>query len=111
MSEQPSESSRIRPLLAITLGDPAGIGPEIILKALWHKEIFDRCRPLVIGDSRILERASIWLGSDPITIEQVLNPWDGEYQHGTVPVFNLHHAAARRMSRGAGKRAGGKGSR
>ena len=41
-----------RPLLAITMGDPAGIGPEIVLKALAHADIFERCRPFVIGDRR-----------------------------------------------------------
>ena len=46
------------PLLAITMGDPAGIGPEVVLKALRHAEVFDRCRPLVLGDRRILERAA-----------------------------------------------------
>ena len=54
-----------RPLLAITMGDPAGIGPEVVLKALAHADVFDRCRPLVIGDRRILERAAGWLGQLP----------------------------------------------
>ena len=40
------------------MGDPAGIGPEIILQALAHRDLFDRCRPLVIGDPRLLERAA-----------------------------------------------------
>src|SRR5918994_2042141 len=52
----------MRPLLAITMGDPAGIGPEIVLKALAHADVFERCRPLVIGDRRIMERAAGWLG-------------------------------------------------
>ena len=38
-----------RPLLAITMGDPAGIGPEIVLKALAHADVYERARPLVIG--------------------------------------------------------------
>ncbi len=47
-----------RPLLAITMGDPAGVGPEIIVKALRHDAVFEQCRPLVVGDRRILARAS-----------------------------------------------------
>lgn len=35
-----------RPLLALTLGDPAGIGPEVIVKALDHAAVYDQCRPL-----------------------------------------------------------------
>ena len=40
------------PSLAITMGDPGGIGPEIIAKALAHPDVFDRCRPLVVGERR-----------------------------------------------------------
>ena len=53
---------RPKPVLAITMGDPAGIGPEIVLKALAHGSVVERCRPLVIGDRRILERAMGWDG-------------------------------------------------
>ena len=40
-----------RPVIAITMGDAAGVGPEIIVKALAHADLYDRCRPLVIGDA------------------------------------------------------------
>src|SRR6185503_18564417 len=46
-----------RPLLAITMGDPGGIGPEIIAKALGHPDLYERCRPLVIGEARAMEAA------------------------------------------------------
>ncbi len=46
------------PLLGITLGDPAGIGPEVTLKALQHTDIYAWCNPFVIGDRRILQRAA-----------------------------------------------------
>ncbi len=49
---------RSRPLLAITMGDPAGVGPEIVLKALARPAVHERCRALVIGDARILQRAA-----------------------------------------------------
>jgi 4-phospho-D-threonate 3-dehydrogenase / 4-phospho-D-erythronate 3-dehydrogenase len=38
------------PIVGITMGDPAGIGPEIIMKSLAHSDLYDRCRPLVIGE-------------------------------------------------------------
>ena len=41
------------PIVAITLGDVAGIGPEVVAKALAHPEIHELCRPLVIGDARV----------------------------------------------------------
>ncbi|HXF04802.1 MAG TPA: 4-hydroxythreonine-4-phosphate dehydrogenase PdxA [Blastocatellia bacterium] len=46
-----------RPAIGITMGDAAGIGPEIILKALSDTTVYEHCRPCVIGDARILERA------------------------------------------------------
>ena len=42
------------PRLAVTLGDPSGIGPEIVAKALLRSAIYRRCRPVVIGDKRLL---------------------------------------------------------
>jgi 4-hydroxythreonine-4-phosphate dehydrogenase len=50
------ESDQPKPVIAVTMGDPAGIGPEIIAKALARTEIATLCRPLVIGDAAVLER-------------------------------------------------------
>jgi 4-phospho-D-threonate 3-dehydrogenase / 4-phospho-D-erythronate 3-dehydrogenase len=55
--------STTRPTLAITMGDPGGIGPEIIAKALGHRDIYERCRPLVIGEARAMEAALRVTGS------------------------------------------------
>ncbi|RJP24951.1 MAG: 4-hydroxythreonine-4-phosphate dehydrogenase PdxA [Candidatus Omnitrophota bacterium] len=46
-----------KPILALTMGDPAGVGPEIIAKALNRQDVLDRCKPLVIGSKRALQRA------------------------------------------------------
>ena len=37
------------PIIGITMGDPASIGPEISLKALNKKEVYEKCRPIIIG--------------------------------------------------------------
>jgi len=55
-------SERNRPLLAITMGDPAGIGPEVVVGALSRRAVRSICRPLVIGDARVLRRAAAWQG-------------------------------------------------
>ena len=47
----------LRPRVAITMGDAAGIGPEIIVKALADHSVTARAIPLVLGDARVLERA------------------------------------------------------
>jgi 4-hydroxythreonine-4-phosphate dehydrogenase len=46
-----------KPVIAITMGDPAGIGPEIIIKAIRCKPVLAACSPLIIGDRQILEEA------------------------------------------------------
>ena len=46
-----------KPIVGITMGDPAGNGPEITIKALAHADIYDRCRPIVVGDAKMLEQA------------------------------------------------------
>ncbi|MCJ7822017.1 MAG: 4-hydroxythreonine-4-phosphate dehydrogenase PdxA, partial [Armatimonadetes bacterium] len=51
-----------RPLLAVTMGDPAGVGPEVVVSALSRRGVRAACRALVIGDSRVLRRASEQLG-------------------------------------------------
>lgn len=47
----------VKPLLAITMGDPAGVGPEICLQALHSKKVNKVCRPIIFGDAEILRRA------------------------------------------------------
>lgn len=46
-----------RPVLAITMGDPAGIGPEVTVKALQHRELWEKCIPIVVGERFVLEDA------------------------------------------------------
>jgi 4-hydroxythreonine-4-phosphate dehydrogenase len=83
------------PLLAITLGDPAGVGPEIILKALQSESVYAACRPLVIGDRRILERAAGFLGlPNPHFALVGENPSAAPYAHGMVTLLDLHNAPA-----------------
>ncbi len=79
-----------RPLIAITTGDPAGIGPEVVLKALAHATVFDQCRPLVVGDARVLRRAQDWLPDLNLALNVVSRPDEGSYRPGTVDVLDLH---------------------
>lgn len=84
------------PLLAITLGDPSGVGPEIILKALRHPEVFQVCRPLIVGDARILRRAAEWLNTYdsvfPLVFERVADPASGLYNPGSISLLDLSNA-------------------
>jgi 4-hydroxythreonine-4-phosphate dehydrogenase len=52
-----------KPLIAITMGDAAGIGPEIVTKVLAQEAVHTKCRPLVVGDARVMEQIEAVLGS------------------------------------------------
>src|SRR6266496_2744223 len=77
-----------RPLVAITLGDPAGVGPEIILKALGEADLYEVARPLVIGDRMALERAAMALGAS-LNLNLVTSPAAGTYRLGTVDLYDV----------------------
>ncbi len=61
----------MKPRIAITMGDPAGIGPEILLKALSDTRVHEWCRPVVYGDREWLENSASWLHlAPPVSINQ-----------------------------------------
>jgi 4-hydroxythreonine-4-phosphate dehydrogenase len=74
------------------MGDPAGIGPEVTLKALLDDATYARARPLVIGDRRILERAAPWVGAQRLGYDVVRAPADGRYTAGSVTLLDLANA-------------------
>ena len=91
--------STFRPILALTMGDPVGVGPEIIVKALVDARIYQACRPLVIGDLSALERARLAL--DPaIKIHVADRPAAGRYQLGTMDLMPLSQLAPRDLEYG-----------
>jgi 4-hydroxythreonine-4-phosphate dehydrogenase len=78
-----------RPIILITMGDPAGVGPEIIMRSLAHPEIYAMCRPLVVGDAgRLLKAAG--LVDSALGVRAVDSPADARFQHGTVEVIDLN---------------------
>jgi 4-hydroxythreonine-4-phosphate dehydrogenase len=83
-----------KPLIAVTLGDPAGIGPEIIIKALGRLEILKSCRLLVIGDRQVLAEAAQGLGK-PLFLKSISGPEEAEEEN--IPAC-LYEASA--MSKG-----------
>lgn len=76
------------PILAITMGDPAGIGPEIVVRALNHKETYAQCRPLVTGDAVVMEQAVKVLGL-PLTVHAIDKVADAKFEYGCIDVFDL----------------------
>lgn len=83
--------SIVKPIVGITMGDAAGVGPEIILKSLDKEEMYTISRPLVIGDSKILNRAKQFVNSDlaiqNISVEEIN---EITYDYGTVYCLDLN---------------------
>ena len=78
----------IKPIIGITMGDPSGIGPEIIIKALQKEEVYLHCRPVVIGDAGVMEQTAARLGLR-CDIRAISHERDAVYMPGTVDVFHL----------------------
>jgi 4-phospho-D-threonate 3-dehydrogenase / 4-phospho-D-erythronate 3-dehydrogenase len=83
-----SQNQEYKPILAITMGDPAGIGPEIAARVFAMPETFWQCRPLLTGNAQIMQKAVDLLKSN-LKINAITNVQDAVFQMGTMDVFHL----------------------
>ena len=74
-----------KPLIAVPLGDPAGIGPEIVARSIADKDLFAITDCIVIGDRKVMENAIRITGED-LAVHVVEDPAEGDYREGV-----LHH--------------------
>ncbi len=77
-----------RPVIGITMGDAAGVGPEIIMKALTHRSVYEQCRPLVIGDTARLRDAGRRAGVT-LEVRSIERPADAAFRYGVVDCIDL----------------------
>lgn len=77
-----------RPIIGITMGDAAGVGPEIIMKSLAHASVYDQCRPVVIGDAARLRDAGDRAGVS-LEVRAINEPSEGHFEHGVVDCIDL----------------------
>jgi 4-hydroxythreonine-4-phosphate dehydrogenase len=77
-----------RPIIGITMGDPASIGPEIAVKALLEKKIYDIARPILVGDAGVFHQI-IELLHLPANINVIEEPTAAKFQPGTIDVIDL----------------------
>src|SRR5262249_15483019 len=75
------------PRIAITMGDPAGIGPELCLRLLRHPDVNAICWPAVIGDARVLERVAGELNWPQWRTIASREAWRANWQTITGPVL------------------------
>lgn len=70
------------------MGDAAGVGPEVVMKALAHPEVYAQCRPVVIGDAKQLARAGKLLNLR-LDLHSVGKPENSTFKSGTVDCIDL----------------------
>ncbi|WP_312515675.1 4-hydroxythreonine-4-phosphate dehydrogenase PdxA [Anaerospora sp.] len=80
----------MKPVIGITIGDAAGVGPEIIVKALAEKEVYNICRPVVIGDLGIMKRAVSIVGKN-LTCRAIDDVLSGGHEFGRIDVLDLNN--------------------
>ena len=77
-----------KPLIAVPLGDPAGIGPEIVVKSVADKELFAITDCIVIGDKKVVENA-VKITGENLAVNVVADPADGDYREGVLNLIDL----------------------
>ena len=97
-----------KPLIAITMGDPCGVGPEIIVRALADPALYEMCRPVVLGDRLAMERA-VKVTGEPLDVREVAPEEIGVEMHaGVVNLLNLSSLAPEEIEYGRPGIAAGK---
>lgn len=78
-----------RPVLALTMGDPAGVGAEIIVKTLSKKDYYSMARPLVIGDAGRMEQ-SLKFVPEKLEINVVKSVVEAKFTYGVIDVLDIN---------------------
>ena len=99
----------MRPLIAITMGDPAGIGPEIIAKALSDPRVYEACRPMVVGDGSAM-RMGIEVAKARLSVHPVRELGEAAYRHGAIDLLDLRNIEPDRLVMGTPQAMAGKAS-
>lgn len=82
-----------RPRIAIAIGDPAGIGPEIAIKAALEPAVREVCHPILVGDANLLERHAAFCAID-VVLHAVARVGDIDWTDERIPVLNCDRPAA-----------------
>ena len=88
-----------KPVLGITMGDPASIGPEITVKALSDPAIYEKCSPIIIGDAAVMEAAVGIVGKD-VKINAVSDVKEAKFEFGTIDVYDMKLVDMDKLERG-----------
>ena len=89
-----------KPIIGISMGDPFGNGPEITVKTLSDKAIYDECSPLVVGDASCLEYAlhvASKVSCINLKLNIIKNPSEAKFQYGIIDLLDMQQVPARQI--------------
>jgi hypothetical protein len=91
--------TEIKPIIGISMGDPSGIGPEIAVKTLARKEIYEICKPLIVGDANAIKDALRMTALD-LKINPISEVRQALFQFGTLDVYDLKNVDMAKLQYG-----------
>jgi len=89
----------MKPIIGISMGDPAGIGPEVCIKALSIPDVYNRCQPLVVGDASVMILTAKSMRS-AMKIHAIQSVKEAAFQHGTIDVLDLKNVVLSELTLG-----------
>ena len=88
-----------KPLIAVPMGDPAGIGPEIVAKAIADRDLFRIADCIVIGDRKVMETA-VRITGERLTIRPIADPAEGDWRENVLNLIDLDNIEMDRFAFG-----------
>jgi 4-hydroxythreonine-4-phosphate dehydrogenase len=88
-----------RSYIGIPMGDPAGIGPEIVVKALADSKVNEKAKPVVIGDKSTIEQAMVFCNLN-LEIKVIENVEDGDYRTGIINLIDMNNVDIKKLEIG-----------
>ncbi len=98
-----------RTTVGVTIGDPAGIGPEIVVKALSKPTIYERCTPIAFGDLKLLQHTAEQL-KENVKLKAISSPGEALGKAGTIDVIDMRNVNLRELRVGQVSREAGRAS-
>jgi len=98
-----------KPIIGVTTGDPAGVGPEISIKALLKPSIYNICKPFLVGDLSVLEAVSGRLGLN-VRFRVIDSPDKIRGERGLIEVIDLKNVDVRSLPIGVASAESGRAS-
>ena len=79
-----------KPILGITMGDPSGNGPELSVKVLMKPATYERCRPVIVGDTAAIQAAiRVVPGAAEFRVNGISQVSEAKFTHGTIDVLEV----------------------